>query len=108
MGAAPIVTVVFYYILAYFSTANLIPSTLSVTTSFIAAYLTMKRSPFFALAYASNDAVLIVLWVLASLQDLRYVSVTVCFIVFLINDWYGFRNWRRMQRRQALELERKI
>ena len=31
-----IVTVVFYYILKYFDTANIIPSTLSVTTSFVA------------------------------------------------------------------------
>ena len=101
MSAATIaVTVAFYFILAYFYTANLIPSTLSVTTSFAAAWLTYKRSPWFAVAYALNDIVLIVLWVLASLTDRSYVSVTVCFILFLVNDLYGFLSWRKMRARQ--------
>lgn len=51
------VTVAFYFILKYFHTANLIPSTVSVTTSFAAAYLTFRRSPYFSLAYAANDVV---------------------------------------------------
>ena len=95
-----LVTVCFYFILAYFHTANLIPSTISVTTSFLAVYLTFRRSPFYALAYAANDVVLIVLWLLATLSDISYVSVLVCFIMFLANDVYGFYNWRRMQQRQ--------
>lgn len=97
---AAIVTAVFYFILAAFNTANLLPSTLSVTTSFVAVYLTFRRSPYYALAYAANDVVLIVLWVLASLEDRSYISVTVCFIAFLANDIYGFFSWRRMWRRQ--------
>ena len=94
------VTAVFYFILAYFHTANLIPSTVSVTTSFVAAWLTYKRSPWFALAYAANDVVLILLWILASMSDPAYISVTVCFIVFFFNDVYGFVSWHRMRRRQ--------
>jgi nicotinamide mononucleotide transporter PnuC len=94
------VTVVFYFILAAFRTANIIPSTLSVTTSFIAVYLTFRRSPYFALAYAANDVVLVLLWVLATVQDLSYFSVVVCFAMFLVNDLYGFVNWRKMQKRQ--------
>ena len=95
-----LVTILFYFILDRFDTANMIPSTISVTTSFLAVYLTFRRSPYFALAYASNDMVLIVLWVLASLQDIRYVSVVVCFVAFLFNDIYGFVSWRKMEQRQ--------
>lgn len=95
-----VVTVVFYFILKYFNTANLIPSTFSVSTSFLAAYLTFRRSPYFALAYASNDIVLIVLWVLASLKDISYISVVICFVVFLFNDLYGFISWLKMLKRQ--------
>ena len=58
---AAVVTVVSYFILAYFHTANIVPSTLSVTTSFVAVYLTFRRNPYFAVAYAANDVVLIVL-----------------------------------------------
>lgn len=94
------VSIAFYSILKHFNTANLLPSTFSVTTSFIAAFLTYKRSPFFALAYATNDIVLIVLWVLATKEDISYISVIICFVVFLFNDLYGFSNWLRMQKRQ--------
>lgn len=95
-----IITIPFYFILKHFHTANLIPSTISVTTSFFAASLTFRRSPFFALAYAANDVVLIVLWVMASRYDIRYSSVVVCFVAFLLNDIYGFLNWQRMKHRQ--------
>lgn len=96
-----LVTAVFYFILAHFHTANIIPSTLSVTTSFVAVYLTFRRSPLFPLAYASNDVVLIVLWVLASVSDIRYISVVVCFVAFLVNDIYGYLSWQKMKVRQS-------
>ena len=95
-----LVTVGFYFILDCFGTANMIPSTLSVTTSFIAVYLTFRRSPYFALAYAANDVVLIVLWILAAAEDIRYLSVIICFVMFLVNDLYGFVSWKRMEKRQ--------
>ena len=95
-----VVTFIFYFILAYFHTANLIPSTLSVTTSFLAVYLTFRRSAYFALAYAANDIILIVLWILASLSDVSYISVIICFVAFLANDIYGFINWLKMKKRQ--------
>ncbi len=98
--AALVVTFAFYFILDAFHTANLVPSTLSVTTSFVAAYLTFRRSPYFALAYAANDVVLIVLWILAAAEDVRYISVVVCFAAFLANDLYGFVSWKRMEKRQ--------
>lgn len=97
-----VVTIAFYFILVYFRTANIIPSTVSVTTSFLAVYLTFRRSPFFSLAYAANDVVLIVLWVLASVEDKRYISVVVCFAAFLINDLYGFYSWNKMEKRQRV------
>ena len=97
-----IVTMAFYFILQCFNTANIIPSTISVTTSFVAAYLTFRRCPTFALAYAANDIVLIVLWALASLTDIRYISVVVCFAAFLFNDIYGYISWQRMKIRQSV------
>ena len=95
-----VVTCGFYFILDYFGTANMIPSTLSVTTSFIAVYLTFRRSPYFALAYAANDMVLIVLWTMAAVEDISYLSVIICFVMFLVNDLYGFVSWKRMEKRQ--------
>lgn len=96
-----VVTAVFYFILKYFETANLFFSTLSVTTSFAAVYLTFRRSPYFALIYALNDIVLIILWAYASLSDTTYLSVVICFLMFLVNDIYGFVSWLKMEKKQA-------
>lgn len=96
-----IVTIIFYFILSALDTSNIIPSTISVTTSFLAVYLTFRRSPYYAIGYAANDIVLIILWVLATMDNINYVSVVVCFIAFLANDIYGFINWKRMAERQA-------
>ena len=94
------VTVAFYFILSAFNTANLFFSTLTVATRFAAAYITYKRSPYFAAAYALNDIVLIVLWSMATAENISYLSVLCCFAVFLANDIYAFFNWLRMRRRQ--------
>lgn len=94
-------TVLFYFILKALNTANLVFSTVSVTTSFLASYLTMMRSEWYAAAYAANDVVLIVLWVLATLENVSYFPMIVCFVMFLFNDLYGFWNWQRMKQRQS-------
>ena len=95
------ITILFYYILNYFNTTNIVLSTISVTTTFLAVYLTFRRSPYFALAYAANDIVLIAMWILASVENVKYLSVVVCFIAFLFNDIYGFACWKKMEQRQA-------
>jgi nicotinamide mononucleotide transporter PnuC len=99
-----LVTFGFYFILDHFETANILPSTLSVATTFLAVYLTFRRSPYFALAYAANDVVLIVLWTLAAMENISYLSVIICFVMFLVNDLYGFINWKRMEKRQRCGL----
>lgn len=99
---AIIVTTIFYYILRYFNTANIVPSTLSVTTSFVAVYLTFRRSPYYAMGYAFNDIILIILWILASIENIMYISVVMCFVAFFVNDIYGFINWHKMLKRQSL------
>ena len=95
------VTVVFYYTLKALGTPNMVFSTISVTTSFLAASLTMLRSSYYALGYAANDIVLIVLWILASLKDPSYIPVVVNFSIFFLNDMYGFISWKKREIRQA-------
>lgn len=97
----PVVTFGFYFALKALGTANLVTSTLSVATSFLAVYLTFRRSPFFSLAYALNDIVLIVLWLFASVKDATYVSVITCFSVFLVNDLYCFFSWKNREKKQT-------
>ena len=97
-----IVTVVFYYILRVLDTPNIVFSTISVTTSFIAASLTMLRSSYYALGYAANDIVLIILWGLASIDNPAYIPVLINFVIFFFNDMYGFVSWKKREVGQNL------
>ena len=98
-----LVTALFYYILVSLNTPNILLSTISITTSFLAAALTMLRSSYYALGYAANDMVLIILWVLASMENPVYLPVVLNFVIFLLNDLYGFRCWKK--REVCLEME---
>ena len=81
-----VVTISFYFILTYIGNANIFISTLSIATSFLAMYLTFLRSPYYALAYAGNDIVLVFLWSFAASENICYAPMVVCFQMFLIND----------------------
>lgn len=94
------VTVGFYFILTALNTPNIVFSTVSIATSFLGASLVLIRSEYYGVFYALNDIVLIVLWVLASIEDINYLPMVLCFVVFLINDLYGFYNWQRLKRKQ--------
>lgn len=96
-----IITVVFYFILCALDTPNLIFSTVSITTSFLAAALTMLRTSYYALLYAANDIVLIVLWGLASVENPVYLPVMVNFLIFFFNDVYGFISWKKREKQHA-------
>ena len=99
-----LVTVVFYYILMILDTPNIVFSTISIVTSFLAAALTMLRSSYYAVGYAANDVVLIVLWVLASFENPAYIPVVVNFVIFFVNDMYGFVSWKKREVRQAVDM----
>lgn len=92
-----VVTFVFYFVLKALNTANLGISTLSVATSMIAAVFTAMRVPYYAVGYAANDIVLIALWILASVKNPVYVPMIFNFTIFLINDMYGFFNWKKLR-----------
>ena len=89
------VTVPFYFLLKYLGTANLIPSTVSVATSFAALALMTLRIPQYALTFILNDIVMIVLWSMALSGDIGYISLVVCFSIFLVNDTYTFISWMK-------------
>ena len=92
-----VVTGAFYFILRWLETPNIVFSTLSVTTSFLATSLTMLRSSYYALGYAANDLVLIVLWGLAAAKDPVYIPVIINFMIFFMNDMYGFISWKKRE-----------
>ena len=95
------VTFMFYFLLRILNTPNLLFSTISITTSFIAASFTMLRSSYYALGYALNDIVLIILWILASMENPVYIPVVVNFIIFFVNDMYGFFSWKKREIKQG-------
>lgn len=94
------VAIIMYFILKYFGTSNLLISTFSVTTNFFAASLSIKRSHYFALAYAFNDIVLIILWSMQLANDFSYIIMVVYFFITLLNDIYIFISWIRLRDKQ--------
>lgn len=102
-AAAIAVTVAFFFILQALDTANLIVSTVSVLTSFTAAYLTARRSRFYAIFYGVNDVVLIIMWIMTSCENITYLPMVICFIAFLVTDIYGFINWSIMNKKQKAD-----
>lgn len=100
LGAGAIVTVIFYFILSAFNTVNVVMSTLSILTSFIPAYLTLRRSPYYALGYIFNDFVVISIWIVASIPTPSNWAFVACFTAFLLNDIYGFINWKKLEKSQ--------
>lgn len=100
LALTTVVTVGFYFILDLLGTANLIVSTLSVATSFAAVYMTFMRSPYYAVGYSINDIILITLWVMAAVENSAYIPMILCFVMFLINDLYGFISWYKRGKKQ--------
>jgi len=92
-----VTTVMFYYIMKLLNTPSLMVSTLSIATSFMAAGLAILRSSYFGLFYSMNDLVLIILWTIAVIESPSYIPVLVNFIIFFINDVYGFVSWKRRE-----------
>lgn len=102
------VTALFYFVLKALDTPNMLFSTISIATSFSAAFLMVLRSPVYAVCYALNDLVLIVLWVLATMTDISFFAMIICFSIFFINDIYGFINWRKMAQKQFKSTYKKM
>ena len=103
-----IMTTVSFFIMQALDTPNLPVSTLSVAISTAAGYLIIKRSPYYALIYAINDLVLIVLWGMASIDAHQYLPLTISFVGFFASDTYGFVNWLRIRSKQKREIESSI
>ena len=103
-----VVTILFGIILKKLGTTNLGFSIISITTSFLASSLMMLRSHYYAIAYAANDVVLIILWSLASVANIMYLPMVICFVVFFVNDLYGFINWKKMKSYQSDEIASSI
>ncbi len=95
-----VVTFIFYFILKALKTTNLELSTISITTSMLASMLTIYRVPYYALAYAANDVVLITMWTMASIANPAYLAMVFNFVIFLVNDIYGFVSWKKIRATQ--------
>lgn len=91
-----------YFLLRHLGTENLMWSTVSVFTSMVACYFILRRTSFYAIFYAINDVILVILWTYAAVKDSSYICMAICFLCFLINDVYGFFSWTSIRRRQEI------
>jgi len=99
-------TIAFYFILQALNTNELIVSTLSLVTSAVAAYLSLRRCSYYAIGYILNDVILIVLWSISLANyGLGYLPTVLCFSLFLINDIYGLIHWKLEEKKQQEQTE---
>lgn len=93
-------TIGFYFLLRILNTNELIISTISLVTSILASYLMLRRSSYYAIAYIINDIILITLWTLSIKSNrFEHLPMIITFIIFFINDIYGFINWKQRERK---------
>lgn len=103
-----IATIGFYFLLKMLHTNELIISTISLISSIVASYLMLRRCSYYAVGFIVNDVILIVLWSLVVKNNsIAYLPTVITFIVFLINDTYGFINWKRIEKKQNKVLKNK-
>jgi len=89
-----LVTMIFHILLRLHNTPYIYIATLSITTSFLAAMFMIFRSRYYALFYAANDVVLMLLWGITFLDDTSYLPLFICFLIFFVHDLYAFFNWK--------------
>ena len=99
-SVAVVAFVVFFFILRALNTSQLIFSTISIVTSVLATYFQSRRSKYGFLAFLFNDSVLCVLWSLATVEDIKNVSMLTAVALYVVCDIYGFVSWSVMQKRQ--------
>lgn len=98
-----IATIGFYFLLRFLHTNELIISTISLISSLVASYLMLRRCSYYALGFVTNDIILIILWSLVVKNNsISYLPTVITFVVFLINDIYGFINWKRLEKKQEI------
>ena len=92
----------YYYVLKIFNTNNLIISTISISMSIIATYLTARRSDYGFMGFIIDDVILIALWIIPVIKgDLNLIPVLLCPILLFINDIYVVYNWRKIKEKQT-------
>lgn len=92
-GGIAVITFLAYFVLRALNTNQLEISTISFITSLGAAYMLIRRSPYYAVFYLLNDIILIVLWSCAYVAGETVLPSIICFVIFLFNDSYGLYNW---------------
>lgn len=93
--------VVFYNLLKYFNTNELIVSTFSMIASFLAIYLLVRRSKYSFIFYLINDVILILLWIIPVLNgQLVLIPMIIEPLILFISDCYGTLNWNKMEEAQ--------
>ena len=90
-----------YYLLKAFNTNELIVSTISVLASLFAVYLQIRRSKYSFSFYIVNDIILMFLWGIPVVHG-SYMLFPMFLnpTINLINDLYGFYNWKKTERIQ--------
>lgn len=94
----------FYFLLIALNTENPICSTLSLSTSALAAYFMLQRVEFFPVIFAIDDFFLLALWGVQIIQgEYQYMPTLIVCFTSLANDIYSAICWRKRSRSRKEE-----
>jgi len=97
-----------FFLLKAFDTANLLLSTISISTCSLAIYFNLRREKLTFLVFIINNIIVISMWASSAIRgDLTVLPVIVCSTTNLASNIYGFINWTKLYKNQNKKNETK-
>ena len=98
-----------YFLLRALNTNYLAISVATFILPMISYYLTFRRSVVQFGAYIVQNITIVLLWLMpiiyGGIADIGLLPMSLTFVMFVINNIYGFVNWRRKYKQQQIQLQ---
>lgn len=88
-----IAAVPLYFLFKYMNIENILVAIFAILSLFIASYLLLRRSKYYAVAFILNDIFEILFWIIIAANGGSSSPIIVLFFVYLFNDTYGLISW---------------
>lgn len=96
-----------YFMLNALNTNYIAISTATFILPIVSYYLTFRRSVVQFVAYIIQNLTIVALWLMpiiyGGVADTRLLPMSLTFVIFVVNNIYGYINWSRKYKKQKIE-----
>ena len=97
----------YFFLLRAFNTQFLILSTVMLSVSVVGNILYLRRSLYGPIFYVLYDVIALVVWTLIFLNGYTGAIVLIALqVLLIISDTYGTINWKKLYKRQILNIDK--